>query len=371
MTNTPDYSGEIFHDYFAISGGGEKLVLNLAEDLNWQATGGFISEQFKQLNHTSLKRLNSLNAYSGFKPLQMLSLIYKWEHFKSLSSGYNIVYSGVYVPLAAVNHQDNHNILYCHTPPRFVYDKKNYYLKSLPRWQHPLFKLLISFFQKRYEQSLDNMDQILVNSRHVQERVKNYLNKNSKVVYPPCDTIRFRWQSQGDYYLSTARLDGLKRVEVIVKAFIKMPDKKLIVCSGGPELDRLKQLAENSANISFTDWISHNKLVDLVSHCIATIYIPWDEDFGISPIESMAAGKPVIGVNEGGLKETIVDQQTGYLLDTSHAKTIADSTLVEGLIERVKQLNPQQALSMRDNCEQRAKLFSEEQFLQQMKLFLK
>ncbi|MFK5893504.1 MAG: glycosyltransferase family 4 protein, partial [Pseudomonadota bacterium] len=233
--NQQDYSGEIFHDYFAISGGGEKLVLSLAEDLDWQVTGGFISQQYKQLNQSVLSYIKPLKAYSGFTPVQMLSLMQQWKNYKSSSSGYNKVYSGVYAPLAAVNHPDSNNILYCHTPPRFVYDKKEYYLQSLPYWQRHLFQLLINFFKKNYEQSLDNMDQILVNSKHVQQRVKNYLNKDSKIVYPPCDTKRFCWQDQGDYYLSTARLDGLKRVDVIVKAFIQMPDKKLIVCSGGPE----------------------------------------------------------------------------------------------------------------------------------------
>ncbi|MFK5984875.1 MAG: glycosyltransferase, partial [Pseudomonadota bacterium] len=362
--NDKTFQGEIFHDYFAISGGGEKLVTMLARDLNWHISGGFISPEYQQLNSELLTILHSLKAFAGFKPLQMLSLIQKWKNCQSKLTG-NKVYSGVYAPLSAVNHPNCFNILYCHTPPRFVYDKKDYYLSSLPKWQAIIFAQLIRYFQQQYEPSLLHMDQIIVNSRHVQQRFKHYLKMDSEVVYPPCDTKQFSFISQGDYYLSTARLDGLKRVEVIVQAFIKMPDKKLIVCSGGPELAKLQKLAENSTNITFTNWISQAELVDLVANCIATIYIPWDEDFGISPIESMAAGKPVIGVNEGGLKETIVDQQTGYLLDAEK------SSLLKQLITIVQNLTAEHALSLRENCEKQAELFSESQFLDNMRAYFK
>ena len=94
-------------------------------------------------------------------------------------------------------------------------------------------------------------------------------------------------------------------MDLIVKAFKKMPDKRLVVVSGGADMPGIKQIAEESPNIEVLGWISEARLCDLMGRCIATIYIPRDEDFGISPVESMAAGKPVIGVQEGGLLETV------------------------------------------------------------------
>jgi len=139
-----------------------------------------------------------------------------------------------------------------------------------------------------------------------------------------------------------------------------MPDKKLIVTSGGPEYQKLCLLARDAKNITFTNWIAQEKLYELVNNCIASIYIPHDEDFGISPVESMAAGKPVIGVNEGGLKETIVDQQTGALLNSS-------LNLEEQLITAIEILTPKRAVSLKDNCQLQAKKFSQEIFLEEMK----
>ena len=155
------------------------------------------------------------------------------------------------------------------------------------------------------------MDIIVTISETVRKRFKRFLGYDSVVIYPPCETERFQWIEEGNFYLSTARLDPMKRVDLIVKAFKKMPDKRLVVVSGGADMPRIKQIAEESPNIEVLGWISEAQLCDLMGRCIATIYIPRDEDFGISPVESMAAGKPVIGVQEGGLLETVGGGRAG------------------------------------------------------------
>lgn len=350
-------NGLILHDYFAMMGGGERLVVTLADSLGWPIRAGFVEKQlFQEGQHRAIPA--SLNAYSGIAPLRILSLIQKWQNFHAEPTD-NMVYSGVYAPLALANHQAN-QVLYCHTPPRFVYDKKEYYLNTIPSWQRYLMRFLIDYFQQKYATAVRGMDRIIANSHHIQKRIKTHLDLPSEVVYPPCDTHHFHWQSQGDYYLSTARLDGLKRVEHVVQAFLHMPDKKLLVASGGSELKRLQLMAQDSPNIVFTGWISQPRLYELVNNCIATIYIPRDEDFGISPVESMAAGKPVIGVNEGGLKETIIDGETGYLLDGQRELSLQ-------LQSCVKQLSPHLAKEMRENCEKQAQNFSQEIFLAAMR----
>ena len=156
-----------------------------------------------------------------------------------------------------------------------------------------------------YERAIRCMDIIIYHSETVRKRIERFLGYDSVVIYPPCETERFQWIEGGDFYLSTARLDPMKRVDLIVKAFKKMPDKRLVVVSGGADMPGIKQIAEESPNIEVLGWISETRLCDLMGRCIATIYIPRDEDFGISPVESMAAGKPVIGVQEGGLLETV------------------------------------------------------------------
>jgi glycosyltransferase involved in cell wall biosynthesis len=151
------------------------------------------------------------------------------------------------------------------------------------------------------------MDIIVTISETVRKRIRRFLRHDSQVIYPPCETERFRFLDQENFYLSTARLDPLKRIDVIVRAFLKMPEKNLVVVSGGSEIRKIKEAAEEAKNIQVLGWVNEERLIGLMGKCIASIYIPRDEDFGLSPVESMAAGKPVIGVREGGLLETISD----------------------------------------------------------------
>ena len=188
--------------------------------------------------------------------------------------------------------------------------------------------------------------------------IADHLGRESVVVYPPCDTETFTWQGQQGYYLSTARLTPLKRVDRIVEAFLRMPDKKLVVASQGEEFDRLKLLAGDAKNITFLGWVSEADLRRLIGEAIATIYVPVNEDFGMSPVESMAAGKPCIGVAEGGLLETVLDGETGLLLRPDFT--------VDDLVEAVHRLNTGRAMSMRHACEARATLFRRRAFVQTM-----
>jgi glycosyltransferase involved in cell wall biosynthesis len=165
-------------------------------------------------------------------------------------------------------------------------------------------------------------------------RLKKYLDVESEVLYPPCDTEGFEWMGDGDYFLSTARLEPLKRVDLIVEAFKDMPNKKLIVASGGSQLESLEELADGAKNITFTGWVSDTELRRLVGNCTATIYIPKDEDFGISPVQSLAAGKPVIGVNEGGVVETVRETADGVLISTPPS-----AAKIRDAVSRHEQLN--------------------------------
>jgi len=118
------------------------------------------------------------------------------------------------------------------------------------------------------------------------------------------------------YFLSFARLSSIKRVDRIVAAFQKMPEEKLILTYGknDPEKEKIFQMIEGYKNISAICSPDDGELRQLIQEATATIYVPVDEDFGMSPVESMSCGTPVIGVNDGGLKETIIDGKTGILI---------------------------------------------------------
>ncbi len=351
----------VLHDYFATAEGGGKLSLILAQGLNADLGYGFRKSPHPFFQDETIKNLQyDLKANSIFPLWKQLKLSLAFSSNTQFLKNYeNVIYSGFYAPLAVKNHPYGSNTIYCHTPPRFIYDQRDFYINSLPVGMGYILSFFVNYLQPIYERSIDEMDLIITNSENTKKRIKHFLNKDSIVVHPPCDSNQFSWQGQGNYYLSTARLDPLKRVDLVIKAFLKMPHKNLIVASGGTEFRHLRKLANHARNIEFTGWVSNQKLANLVGNSIATIYLPKDEDFGMSPVESMAAGKPVIGVREGGLLETVISGKTGLLVNAMLS--------VDNICEAVDTLDPQMALGMRYACEARAKLFDRENFLKKIR----
>src|SRR5690606_35087568 len=165
--------------------------------------------------------------------------------------------------------------------------------------------------------------------------------------------------SQGDYYLSFARVDLVKRVTDIAEAFTQMPDKKLVIASTGTEVERLKEIIKDAPNIEYVGRVDDKELADLVGNSIATVYIPKDEDFGMSPLEGMAAGKPCLGVAEGGLLETISHGEDGYLVPANPT--------IEEIKKGIEFLTPERCLEMKTDCIRKAQEFREEVFVKKMR----
>jgi len=352
----------ILHDYFAIRGGGERLVLSLADDLGAALAYGYRTDDTYERGYfPAVQRNLNISPLWRRSGLRAVALATAFSGIREWAAKFPVrIYSGVTAPFAApVAGNNGVNIFYCHTPPRFLFDQRSYFEAQ----QHPVGRLLsrpvLSRYEKAFRLALDRMDHIVTNSENTQKRIEKYLKRKSTIIYPPCDTDKFSWLSQGDYYLSTARLTGLKRVDKIIEAFLQMPDKRLVVVSGGDEFEKLRKKADGARNIEFLGFVSEDQLREVVGRAIATIYIPCDEDFGMSPVESMAAGKPVIGVAEGGLLETVVPGETGFLVPAAFS--------INDIIEAVHSLTPEVAGAMRDNCETRAQLFSREKFLARMR----
>lgn len=356
-----DGEGIVLYDFLLVRGGAERLTLTLVK--NWHGVDlGFGCRAREVFPDSELRGVHcvDLNACTQIDGWRSIKGMHAFRTRTKFLAGYDwVIYSGTNAPLAVHNHPHGANILYCHTLPRFVYDLREYYLERYPRLLHPALKGLMSYVKPRYEAAVARMDLIIVNSENVRRRMRRYLNRDSIVINPPCDTDKFVWRGQSDYYVSSARLECFKRVDVIIEAFLRMPDKRLIVASGGSESARLRRLAARADNIQFAGWLDDAALQDLMGRSIATIYIPKDEDFGMSPVESMAAGKPVIGVAEGGLLETVVNGETGTLLRPDPD--------VDDVIEAVQHLTAKRALQMRYACESRAALFSRDRFLSRMR----
>jgi glycosyltransferase involved in cell wall biosynthesis len=153
----------------------------------------------------------------------------------------------------------------------------------------------------------------IANSENVRRRVREIYHREAEVIYPPVDTARFPVSLRDDgYMLIVSALVPYKRIDLAVEACTRSGDR-LIVVGDGPELQRLRSAA--AANIEFLGWRSDREIETLMAGCTAVLF-PGEEDFGIVPVEAMAAGKPVIAYAAGGALETVIttpELRTGVL----------------------------------------------------------
>ena len=349
--------GAIVYDFFLVPGGAEHVTVEIAHLFpDADVIVGATSSDCRELTAPIQDRLVTLHRHIPGHPLaRALWAMRAFKRFAPSLADYDwVLFSGSFAPMAATQRRNKRNLLYCHTIPRFAYDLRSYYRERLGTVRRPLFDWFVKRVRMRYQKAISQMSRIAANSSNTQQRLKRFLHADADIIYPPCNTAEFTWQGVSDYFLSTARLEPYKRVDVVIDAFLRMPDKKLVVASGGSNEASLRRQAGGAENIVFTGWLSRAGMAELLAKCIASIYIPKDEDFGLSPVESMAAGKPVIGVAEGGLRETVVDGETGCLL--------APDPTVEAVIDALTTMTPEKAFAMRHACEARALLFGSERF---------
>ncbi|MEM4282392.1 MAG: glycosyltransferase [Candidatus Woesearchaeota archaeon] len=311
-------------------------------------------------SQSTFKEFQSANIFSLIKnkepgPMARLQLELAFQKLRLKGYDLYILHGGSSLRAARAHRP---NIWYCHAPMRWVYDLFGEELSKRKGINKIFYSLACKWLRTRDLQSIKNIDIIISNSKFTAARVKQYFQRDSFVIYPAVDIEKFRWRKNKGYYLSTARLDPIKRVHLAVQAFQRMPEKRLIVMSHGREEERIKKMCLGYPNITFLGEQDETEMRKLLSQSIATLYLSHKEDFGITPVESLAAGKPCIVSNEGGLTETIIDKKTGLLIEP---------TQIENIIRAVNWLTPERAECMRALCQRRAKLFSLKTFIKKMK----
>ena len=306
----------IFHDYFGAIGGGEKVVIGMAKALD----ADIITTDTDTLEKMDPNaRVISLGPTPAIPGLKQISASWKFRSC-DFSRDYDFfIFSGNWAHYASYRHHPN--LWYCHTPVRAFYDLYPLFLsrqRIIRRQEFRVWAWCHRFFDRR---SIGHIDTIVTNSKNVQARIRNTYSREAEVIYPPVDTSRFHCIEYGDFWLSVNRLYPEKRIELQIEAFRKLPEEKLVIAGGYAEgdhaslyMDRL--YAHVPPNVTFLGEVSESHLIDLYARCKGMVCTALDEDFGITPLEAMASGKPVVAVNEGGFKETVTPQ-TGKFVDAS------------------------------------------------------
>ena len=213
-------------------------------------------------------------------------------------SSSHCVAKGVKAPPGAVH------VSYVHTPMRYVWDMYDAYFGpgrgGLARWAMPFFR---GSLQKWDVRTAASVDHFIANSAHVAQRIKRHYGREATVIQPPVEASRFTPADEpDDYYLVLSALAPYKRVDLAVEACSRL-GYRLKVAGIGPEEARLKEMA--GPTVEFLGWQPDEALPELYAKARAFIF-PGEEDFGITPLESMASGRPVVAYGKGGALETVV-----------------------------------------------------------------
>lgn len=355
----------IVHDWLVGLGGGERVVESLSKIFPQADIYTSVYDESKIslfgdkkvytsfLQHWPLAK-SKHQLYATLRPLA-------FERFDL--SGYDLVISscsaeskGVITPTETLH------LSYIHTPIRYYWSGYSEYLAQ-PGFGvlNPLVREMLPRLVKKLRiwdfAAAQRPDVLVANSDTVAKRIKKYYHREAKVITPPVNVEKFTKQKsrEGDYYLVVSRLIPYKRVDLAILACNQL-GKRLIVAGRGPELKNLKKIA--GPTVEFQSNLDDRQIEKLYLGCKAFIF-PGYEDFGITPVEAMAAGKPVICFAKGGATETVVDGITGVYHDNQS---------VESLVGAIKKLEiiTFDSQKIRRHAEQ----FSESRFIEQIRGYI-
>lgn len=206
------------------------------------------------------------------------------------------------------------HICYCHTPMRYAWDNWHSYIREYK--MNPILKKI----GKRRMHKLriwdrlaaERVDYYIANSSTTKKRIEKYYKKPSKIIHPMIDSSKFQTASEAKgYFLAVGRLIPYKKFDLIIETFNQTGLPLKIVGTGVAEKELKAQAKENIEFLGYTD---NETLKKLYAECEALIF-PQIEDFGITPLEAMASGRPVIALNQGGSRDTVIDGKTGIFFE--------------------------------------------------------
>ena len=337
-----NYKGNtaIIHDWFSdkFSGGAEKVFDQIesiisSNNLNYEIYSlvnhiGLNNniEKTKIINTSFIQNLPfSKKHFHKYLPLFPLAIEqFDLREFDLIISSSHAVAKGV------ITSPDQLHISYVHTPMRYAWDQMNIYLNN------SIYKKIgLNFFVEMILQNLRGwdylssvrIDKLISNSNFTAKRIKKYWGRNSTVIHPPVDTKKFSAKNiRDDFYLSVSRLVPNKRIDLLVKAFNEL-NFPLVIVGSGSEKKKLMKIANN--NIKFLDYQDERVIINLMEKCRAFVYAGI-EDFGIAPVEAMAAGAPIIALKKAGILDTVrciksdTKIPTGILFNEQSHKALLD-----------------------------------------------
>ncbi len=258
-------------------------------------------------------------------------------------SGYDLVISDSSAfAKGVITQKPTLHISYIHTPTRYLWTDEAFYRETAaPKLLQPLLKLATPLLRSWDYQAAQRPDFLLANSNTVVKRVQKYYHRTAMPLHSFVNAKRFTIAKKPKpYYLLAGRIVPYKRYDIVIEAFKEL-GLPLVVAGDGWGMPQLKAKSSNVQNIRFVGRVSDQQLAKLYAQCTAYIF-PALEDFGITPLEAMASGRPVIAYGKGGATETILEGKTGIFFDKQTPESVIQAIKRFEQIERVKPFNPRQ-----------------------------
>lgn len=216
------------------------------------------------------------------------------------------------------------HVCYCHTPMRYAWEFYHDYIDNsrMGKLKKIILRVFMNYMRIWDRLSADRVDYFIANSENVAKRIWKYYRRESVVIHPPVRCNLFNISNvDEDYFLVMSRLVGYKRIDLAVQAFNKL-GLPLVVIGAGEELEKLKKMAND--NITFLGRQPDDVIKEYYAKCRAFIF-PGEEDFGITPLEAMASGRPVIAYGKGGALETVIEGKTGLFFKEQTIDDLIDA----------------------------------------------
>ena len=321
----------LVHDHLAQDGGAER-VLKVLQDMFPQAptftlvydeNGAHDMFRGKDIRTSFIQKLPfGVRKYQWYLPFMPLATeSYDLSSYDVVISSSSAFAKGVITAPNALH------ICYCHTPTRYLWTDTHSYVQSLklPRVVKWAIPFVLNRMRTWDRMAADRVDTFVANSQTVKDRIKKYYRRDSEIIYPPVELKTFtpKQKAGGSYFLAGGRLVSYKRFDLIVQAFNRL-GIPLKIFGTGPEEQTLKAMAKK--HIEFVGYVTEEQQAELYRGARAFIN-PQVEDFGITPIESMACGTPVLAFAQGGALETVVEGVTGQFFHDQRWEDIADMVI--------------------------------------------
>ncbi|MCD6218318.1 glycosyltransferase [bacterium] len=317
----------IVHEWLTGFGGAERCVMEFA-DMFPDApifTSVYDKQRFGDIFPPERVRTSFLQSWHNSKEKYRNYLPFMPKAFRSFDlSGFDVILSSNHCCAKGIRRPDGAiHISYIYTPMRYIWELHGVYRASLSGVKRILFDMMIGPLRKFDLESNSQVDYFIPISHEVDRRLKRtYNRKGDVVIYPPVDVDKFAYDgAKRDYYLIAHRFVPYKRVDLAIDAFNQngLPLKVLGI---GPDEDKLKSIAK--PNIEFLGFVPEDDLPRVYGQAKALVFTSF-EDFGLTPIEAMSAGTPVIAYGAGGALETVVENKTGTFFSEQTPESLNDA----------------------------------------------